>query len=188
MESQRPKYFYVSHIFVAHDLLLQKVIAETKVFYDYCSDVVVDQTKLVKGYVTVIVSSDHILNSEAIKAFEKNTSRISDVQMIFSHETIDVNDLGTPYPPTFVYSAYHPLGFSKLSFKLGKGLWFNWKLHRILRKIRGGGYHLTIFHTEMALVIENTTPFQKSDLDILFDFLSAHAKPPLASYTNFPAT
>lgn len=186
MNQVTPRYFYICHLYIDHDILLQKIVTSAKVFHNYNPDCQLSRTDIINGHFTFIVSDDTPINLTAIETFEKNVPGIDGVNFIFAQRTTNQGK-DQEYPPTFVFSAYYRLKFSKLSYYLGSGLFFRKKLKQILEKLDGDYYFLHFTPTEMALVLESTYTPSTKQLDELFDFIQARVDPPIARYSSFPS-
>lgn len=182
-----PRYFYICHLYIDHDVILQKIVTAGKVFRNHHPDCQLSRTNISKGHFTFIVSNDSPIDLAAIESFEKIVPGIEGVNFIFAQRTTNQGK-SDEYPPTFVYSAYYNLKFNKFSYYLGRGLFFRKKLKQILEKLDGDYYFLHFTPTEMLLVLESTFVPNADQVDHLFSFVSAYVEPPVASYSSFPST
>lgn len=180
-----PLYFYIAHLFVKHSLTLQKVIDLAKLFTDKDPQTTITHTKINNGFLTLVIQSKNPVDRRTADLFESRVSLLDGLGLIFTQETVNINNTKGSNFPTYVYTAYFGLSFSLLSYYLGEGLWFRAKLKKILEEIDGGIYYLKILPTEMALVIESTSPFSSDDIALLQDHLNNVYLELLTSFRNF---
>lgn len=185
MENQTPKYLFIAHLYVEHPLLLQKVISIAKVFRDYNPNCTITTTPIVDGFFSLVVSADEVVSRIPAQCFERNVALTEGINLLFSQDTIDVDCVGYPYPPTFIYTAFFALEFNYLSYHFGEGYQFRKELKRILDGINGGGYYYHCFSSEMALVIESTQAYDTKDLELFMTHLNNKNVKCLTSFKNF---
>lgn len=185
MENQSPKYLFIAHLYVEHPLILQKVFSIAKVFRDYNPNCTTTATPISNGFFSLIVSADEAVCRIPAHCFERNVTFTEGVKLLFSQDTIDVDCVGYPYPPTFIYTAFFALEFNYLSYHFGEGYQFRKELKRILEGINGGGYYYHAFQSEMALVIESTHKHDPQDIERLMTHLNNRKVKSLTSFQNF---
>ena len=185
MDKSKPQYFYIAHVYVSHPLIVQKVLNTAKLFTNEDSGATISSTPNNGGFFSLVVQSDSPVKPLTMSHFESKAQHLEGVILIFSQSTVNVEQVHTPYPPTFVYTGYYLLSFSLLSYYFGNGLIFRIKLKKYLDKMNGGVYYPRTLRDQMALVVESTTVFDPLEVDELH-YLLAHQKVHLkTSFCNF---
>lgn len=185
MDHLAPKYFYISHLYTSHPLFLQKILSLAKIFTDQDLSSSITHTEIVHGFFSLVVQSPKVIDLRTIKKFEAGIDSTGHSYTELSHATMDINRVGSNYPPTYIFSTHFAHDYGYFTFLFGGGIWFNFKLYRILKKIDGGLYFYKFYKRSFVFLVESTTLFKSEDMEKLKSHLTNPHLKLLTSFSNF---